>query len=227
MADVDWYGWHTTYDDPGSEPARRLDTVRRRLAEWLDHAPRPNGRRLRALSMCAGQGRDVIEVLRTHPRGREVQALLVELDARNVAQARSAAVTAGLSDVDVRQGDASQAAAYSDVVPVDLAVVCGVLGALSDADVARVVAAMPTLVAPGGTVVWTRNSVAPDLTPSIRGWFAEAGFRERSFDTEDGYRYSVGVHVLDGPAGEYDPSLHLFDFPGIRSPEKAARPATD
>ena len=73
----DWHAWHDAYDDPGSSLAQRLRVVQARIAATLDAAP-PGP--LRALSMCAGQGRDLIPVLASHPRGRDVTARLVELD---------------------------------------------------------------------------------------------------------------------------------------------------
>ena len=56
----DWYAWHSDYDQPESALARRLAEVRQRVADALDVAP-PGP--LRALSLCAGQGRDLIPVL--------------------------------------------------------------------------------------------------------------------------------------------------------------------
>src|SRR5262249_58569663 len=67
----DWRAWHGAYDDPGSSLARRLAVVRARIADTLDAAP-PGP--LRAVAMCAGQGRDLIPVLASHPRGPDVTA---------------------------------------------------------------------------------------------------------------------------------------------------------
>ncbi|WP_422734092.1 hypothetical protein ACN26Y_00875 [Micromonospora sp. WMMD558] len=83
----DWHAWHHDYGDPDSPLSRRLAEVRRRVADALDQAP-PGP--LRAISLCAGQGRDLIPVLAEHPRGSDVTARLVELDARNTEVARSA-----------------------------------------------------------------------------------------------------------------------------------------
>jgi hypothetical protein len=152
-----------------------------------------------------------------------VRVLLVELDERNVAVARAGAAQAGLEGVVAVQGDASLAASYADVVPVHLALVSGVLGNMTDDDVERLVGLLPTLLAPGGTVVWTRHTGAPDLTPAVRGWFAAAGFRELSFDTAEGYRFSVGVHVLEGPAAPYDEAARLFVFRGACTPDETVR----
>jgi hypothetical protein len=81
----DWVEWHRDYDDPGSPLSRRLELVQGHLCAELDHAP---GGDIRVISLCAGQGRDVIGVLAGHPRRGDVRARLVELDERNVAVAR-------------------------------------------------------------------------------------------------------------------------------------------
>lgn len=88
----DWYAWHDQYTDPASPLSRRLAEVRTHVGAALD-AARPGP--LRAVSLCAGQGRDLIPVLATHPRGGDVTARLVELDPRNVEVARAAVARAG------------------------------------------------------------------------------------------------------------------------------------
>src|SRR5690348_3356977 len=97
---MDWVAWHDGYDDPASPLRMRLDRVTWHLARVLDGAP-PGS--IQLLSLCAGQGRDVLEVLPDHPRRADVAALLVEADARNAALARQGAADAGLSAVRVRE----------------------------------------------------------------------------------------------------------------------------
>ena len=212
----DWLDWHSAYDDPHSRLARRLAAVRARVGELLDAAP-PGP--LRAVSVCAGQGRDLIGVLAGHPRGGDVRARLVELDRRNVGLARAAAAEAGLAGVEVIEGDAGMTDAYAGAVPADLVLVCGVFGNVSDADIARTVGALPGLVAAGGAVVWTRHRDEPDLVPAINGWFAEAGFAPVWLSEKDA-GYGVGVHRLVGPPGELPPGERLFTFVGrpVRRP---------
>jgi predicted RNA methylase len=108
MADAtggrDWYTWHTGYDASDSALARRLAAVQQRITATLDLAgPGP----LRVISLCAGQGRDLLDVLAVHPRRHDVTARLVELDPRNAALAGRAAEAAGLDSVEVRVGDAA------------------------------------------------------------------------------------------------------------------------
>jgi hypothetical protein len=88
VTERDWYAWHDDYDDPGTALARRLAAVQEQVRAALDEAePGP----LRAISLCAGQGRDLIGALAGHPRQHDVRARLVELDPRNADRARQAA----------------------------------------------------------------------------------------------------------------------------------------
>lgn len=61
---TDWLAWHTGHEDPSSPLSARLRSVQRHLADAIDQAP-PG--RVSLVSLCAGQGRDVIGVLPRHP----------------------------------------------------------------------------------------------------------------------------------------------------------------
>src|ERR1700726_1387473 len=129
MAQRDWQAWHASYDLPDSPLARRLEAVQACVREALGHAP-PGP--LRAVSMCAGQGRDLIGVLASHPRGRDVTARLVELDPRNAATAREAAAASGLPGVEVVTGDAPLTGSLPGLGPAGLVLACGVFGNIND-----------------------------------------------------------------------------------------------
>jgi hypothetical protein len=205
-----WVKWHTEYDVEGSSLARRLITVQRRLREALDAAP-PGP--IRLISICAGQGRDVLGVLIDHDRRGDVEARLIEVDPVLAADARAAARAAAI-EVDVVNGDASSTAAYVSVVPADVILICGVFGNISDTDIHRTILELPHLSAPAATVIWTRHHRAPDLTPSIRQWFAKAGYQEIAFDTEVGRWFSVGTHRLTATPQLFRRDRRLFRFRG-------------
>ena len=206
---TDWVGWHGDYDDPSTGLAQRLRAVQGQVADALEDAgPGP----LRVVSMCAGQGRDLLGVLAGHPRRGDVRARLVELDARNAATASAAAEAAGLDGVEVVIGDASETTAYDDAVPADLVLVCGVFGHASDDDIRRIVFHLPMLCASGATVIWTRGGFQSDLRPVIRGWFTEAGFEEIAFLTGDSGSWGVGANRLVAPPSPYQPGIRLFTF---------------
>ncbi|MEG3634353.1 class I SAM-dependent methyltransferase [Micromonospora palythoicola] len=206
----DWYAWHHHYEDPDSSLSRRLTEVRRRIGTALDEAPAGS---LRAVSLCAGQGRDLIPVLATHPRGGDVTALLVEQEPRNVELARAAVRQAGLSRVEVSCGDAADSDAYVGMVPADLVLACGIFGNISDADVRAVVGHCAWLCATGGTVVWTRGRWEPDLVPTICDWFVAEGFEQVSVSTP-AEGVGVGAHRLLGPPRQRPAGATMFEFVG-------------
>ena len=215
MVQRDWVEWHRDYDDPDSLLSRRGELVQGHLRAELDRAPAGN---LRLISLCAGQGRDVIGVLTGQPRRDAVCARLVELDERNVALARQAAQAAGLHGVEVLQADAGNSDACAGAVPAQIVVACGIFGNITDRDIEVTVAALPSLCAPHALALWTRHRSPPDMTPAIRSWFEEAGFREEAFDTSDDGFMSVGVHRLVGEPATLALGQRLFTFPGGTGP---------
>jgi hypothetical protein len=204
----DWHAWHDAYDDPGSSLARRLAVVRARIADTLDAAP-PGP--LRAVSMCAGQGRDLIPVLASHPRGPDVTARLVELDPALAATARRSAADAGLPGVDVVTGDASLTDAYAGQVPADLVLACGVFGNISESDIRRTVGCCAQLCATGGITLWTRKRTPPDLVPRICDWFGQEGF-ELNWLSDPAAGFGVGVHRFTARPRPLAAGLRMFSF---------------
>lgn len=210
MSDAkDWYDWHAPYADRGSPLSRRLRLIQHHIAAWLDERSDPS---LTVVSLCAGQGRDLLEVLASRPDAARVRSHLVEYDQRNVTAAQATIRTAGIPNVTVRHADAGDLATYAGAVPADLVLLAGVLGNISDADAQATISALPQLCAAGATLIWTRTRRAPDLTPAIRRWLAATGFVERAFHAPDDVLFSVGVHQLLGQPQPLDPHGRLFRF---------------
>jgi ubiquinone/menaquinone biosynthesis C-methylase UbiE len=219
--DSHWVRWHRTYEDPSSSLSMRLRAVQSMVRQALDAVPATHPEPIRIVSLCAGQGRDVIDVVKTHPRGPEVSALLVELDPALAAFARERAVAAGAGVAErirVVEGDASQCHWYADDVPADVVLVCGVFGNISAVDITRTIQAMRGFCVPGGHVVWTRHRLPPDATPGIRAEFAAAGFTELGFEAPQGTVMTIGLHRLDGETRPFDSDQVLFDFVGDGRP---------
>ena len=207
---ADWLEWHRAYDDPASRLARRLQVVTDHLARAMDERSGP----LRIISMCAGQGRDVIGVLTDHPRRDEVSALLVELDPRIAETAEAAARHAGLDRVRVMCADASLTDNYAGAAPADIVLACGIFGNISEDDIRRTIEHLPWLCAAGATVVWTRGRRpdAPDVPSDIRRWFGESGFEEVAFVAPDDVTFRVGVHRLRIAPRPLQRGVRLFRF---------------
>jgi hypothetical protein len=207
---TDWVDWHRPYDDPDSRLSRRLAIVQRRIVQALDTAAAGE---ITVISMCAGQGRDLLPVLAAHPRRSDVRALLVELDARNVAVARESLVRHALTGVELSCADAALTDNYADYVPADLILACGIFGNISLADIEHTVRALPMLAAPGATVIWTRyRRDDDDVTPDIRRWFDDAGFAEVAFDASGSETYSVGTNRLVREPRAFERGVRMFEF---------------
>lgn len=205
----DWHDWHSPYADDTSALSRRLRLVQRHIGDWLDERSESS---LRVVSVCAGQGSDLVGVLAGRSDAGRVRAELIEKDSRNVAVARESVAAAGLVGITVTCADAGDFAAYRAVVPADLVLLAGVLGNISDEDVRATITAMSRLCAPGATVIWTRTRRAPDLTPAVRGWFAGAGFAEHAFHAPPDVLFAVGVHRFHGQPESPPPSGRIFTF---------------
>lgn len=205
MTTRDWAAWHEKYDEPENPLIQRLRTVQHRLRDALDALP-PGP--IRVLSMCAGQGRDLLGVLADHPRAADVQARLVELDPDNVAKARASAAPT----VEVVMEDAGTSNAYDGIAPVDIALVCGVFGNIEDEDIRNTIEHLPMFLNPGGTVIWTRHRRDRDMPTTIRGWFTEYGFTEVAFDRPEGVYFTVGTNKLTAAAAPFRRDVRLFEF---------------
>lgn len=195
---TDWRAWHEHYDGPLQS---RLVAVQGVLTGWLDAAPTGT---LRITSACAGDGRDLGGVVPGHSRERDVEAVLVELDAELSDRASQSFPTI--------QGDAGRLSTYAGVPPADLLLLCGIFGNISDDDVQNTVANASRLCAPGATVVWTRHRREPDLTEAIRSWFTSAGWVESAFVSPGPDSWSVGVARLAVEPVPFEDEVRLFAF---------------
>ena len=194
----DWVRWHSAYDDGTSALSRRLEVVRRDLRRALAEAPADHDGTQRVVSMCAGDGRDILPVLAEQDDPHRIRALLVELDPTLSGRARSTARDLRLKGVEVRTTDAGTIDAYPEGVPAHIVLACGVFGNISFADARRTIDALPSLMTAGGFVIWTRGT-KDGLDPSIgiRESLRTSGFHEVSFTApaHDGFR--VGMSRLE------------------------------
>lgn len=204
-----WLRWHDGYGDPASGLSRRLMVVQHHLRNALATAP-PGP--ISVLSLCSGQGHDVLEVLREHPRRRDVRARLVELDQANARIARDAAAAIDGPSIEVVEADAGWTDASVGSAPADVLLLVGIFGNVPDNDIEQSVASVPMLCRVGGITIWTRSRRPPDLTSVIRGWFARVGCEELAFVAPEDALFSVGVERFVGEPAALRRGRRLFAF---------------
>lgn len=219
----EWIEWHKGYEE-GKPLAERLRVVRSLISDALDeYRPGP----IQVISMCAGDGRDLLGVIATHRRGTDVRARLVELDGELVASGMERASRDRIGEIEFVAVDASVTDAYVGAVPADLILICGVFGNIVDDDVFRTIEHLPELSAERARVIWTRGRFEPDLTPAIRRRFTDGGFSEVAFIPIAGTTMSVGVHQLASPPRPMRASMRLFTFlPREQRPSMVASHST-
>lgn len=204
----DYVTWHRAYDDPNSDLSRRLTVVQDHIRAALDATTG----RFRAVSACAGDGRDLLDVLAGRADADRVETTLIEVHAAIAAAARRRAIAAGLGGVAVRQTDAGTTDAYADAVPADLVLLVGIFGNVTDDDIRATVAALPQLCSPGATVVWSRSRADRDLGAQISRWCVEAGCAESDYTTWPDTTTAVGATRFTGRSQPLVPGRRLFTF---------------
>lgn len=207
LTEQSWYQWHAPYDALDTTQTERLGVVQEALLAYFDQAP---AGALRAVSVCAGQSRDLLPVLINHPRGAEVTATMLELDELNASFLHGALGSTRLSKVEVVVGDAGLSDAFLGLVPTDLLVMCGVFANIELADAERTVETLPSLCAPGGTVVWsTYGASYADLDAVLASF--ESGPFERVSLVRTG-EYAVASHRFTGATVALTPGMRIFRF---------------
>jgi Methyltransferase domain len=207
----DYLKWHEAYDDPSSDLSWRLGQAQAYIEDALDRVAEP----VVVLSLCAGDGRDLLQVLAERDDSSRVRATLIELHPDLAQRARAFAADADLTGVTVLTGDAGNTTAYAGSVPADLVIMMGIFGNISDDDVHRTIQTAPQMCRPGAILLWSRSTNGTDHNRSVRGWLADSGFTElnyQEFDQSEGERAALGSARYDGQLQSLIPGRQLFTF---------------
>ena len=212
---MDWHDWFKQYDRfPGLQA--RLQLVRREIAATLDECP-PGP--VQIVSVCAGDGRDLIGALQNHARRKDVLASLLDNHRESLDRGRAAAKTAGLErQLRFVLADATRAGNYSGIVPADLVILSGFLGHLRHEDVPGLIASLPMLCKTGGWVIWNRHLLIHDGSEQVcalRELLRQTKFEEVHFETTAADGFAVGRARFTGPVMPLDRNRVLFEFVGL------------
>lgn len=210
----DWFEWHDLYN---TEPKlqQRLQIVQEYIRSAIDAS---NPGIIRVVSLCAGDGRDLLSTLYSHPRAKDVYARLVELNPQLFERGRAAIESAGLSkQLEFINGDATDSSNYTGAVPAEIVIVCGIFGNLSDeAELKRLIGNLPFLSKKGSFIIWTRgHSNGVPHSETVRKVFRDADFEEVNFRLTLTGDMGVGIHRYHGEGLPLPKDQHLFVFSGL------------
>ena len=212
---MDWNAWYKQYENLPSLQAR-LRLVREQIVAALDACP-PGP--IQVVSICAGDGRDVIGAVQNHPRRNDVTAVLLDTHAESIARGQTLAEQAGLGrQLQFRESDAAFTGNYAGSVPADIVLLSGFLGHLRPGDVPGLIGSLPMFTRHGGWAVWSRHWVINEgstQVPAIRELFRRANYEEVQFASASPEGFAVGRSRFAGRSEPLDPARVLFQFVGV------------
>lgn len=205
----DYEEWLMGYDDPTSPVVWRLALVQQWLRSELDSRPGP----LTVVSACAGDGRDIIDVLAERDDADRVTVVLLEAHPGVADRARDRASRSGLDRVTVRTCDAADTANYVGAVPADIVLMVGMLGNMSHDDVFTTIRAAPQFCAPGASLIWSSGRDQDDINAEVRSAFGASAFKEIDYQASDRRAHpAVGILRYEGPEAPLIQGQRLFTF---------------
>lgn len=212
---MDWSEWYKQYDSFPSLQAR-LRIVQEQITAALNECP-PGP--VRIVSICAGDGRDLIGTLQNHPRRNDVTASLLDSDLDSVYRGKTAAVAAGLGgQLNFIHADAALAGNYAGAIPADLVILSGLLVHLRHENVPAFIRSLRMFCRTGGYVIWNRHFVlyqGHEQVRVIRKLFQQATFEEIHFETTALDGFAVSRVRFTGQVEPLDTTRVLFEFVGL------------
>jgi cyclopropane fatty-acyl-phospholipid synthase-like methyltransferase len=204
--------WHDAYDDPGSDLSRRLRVVQDHLRDRLDATEGP----IRVLSLCSGDGRDILGVLAERTDRDRVSGVLVELHEEVATRASQRIDELGLADrFEVKTADAGLTDSFVGAVPADIVLLMGIFGNIHPPQIKALIDTVPQLARPGALVLWSRGRSVPgggDLTSEVAGWVRGAGCTEIAITAPADAQFVVGAAEFRGATEPLRTGRELFTF---------------
>lgn len=205
-----WNGWpESAYRQAPYQ--QRLLAVQDHLAAALNAAPAGP---VNLISICAGDGRDVIGVLQSHSRRGDVTSWLVEQDGQSVADGFEHAARAGLQNsIHFVHGDATVYETYADIAPANVVLLCGVWGHVPISERPDLVRALAAVCRPTGSVVWTRGvSKGIRRLHEIQAQFAKPAWEQVRVSVVGNGHWAIATQRFNGPPAELPRRGQIFHF---------------
>jgi hypothetical protein len=217
---VDWFEWHRVYANPSSRASLRLVAVQRAIRQAIDELP-PGA--FHVLSLCSGQGHDIIGVLADHARRADADVTFVDADPRNIEHALTRAGEAGIDHVHGVVGDAGLSDSVAGVPRASLLLLVGMVAHLRPSDFVQLIGALPQICDEGAIVVWNRRPGAATAWSlrSARRAYRDAGFVDAGFTLPTSEVSRVSAERFVGVPAPLVPGRRWFTF--VATPRRPSR----
>jgi hypothetical protein len=189
----------------------RLAAVEQHVCDALDCAPAGE---IRVVSICAGDGRDLIDVVATHPRRGDVSAWLVEADRNSVEAGIASAKAIGLQDsFCFLRTDATKYETYQNIPRADILLLCGVWGHVPAEERDAVARACGALSRQGGSVIWTRGvRLGMERLDEISAHFRAPQWKQKSLTITSDRKWAVVTQSQMMTAASPPKDSRIFHF---------------
>lgn len=207
-----WDEWHKHYDHSSLLQAR-LQIVRGQISLAFNEC---DPGLIQAVSICAGDGRDLIHTTSNHPRRNDVRAFLIDKNEQSIARGKLAAEQVGLSQqFHFLKADARLSRSYIGIVPANIIILVGVLGHVRHKEIVRLVQNVPMLCKAGGWLIWAKKlkiHTNHNQVLSVRNLLQRSAFKEVQYEETGLDGFAVSRAQFIGPTTPLDPARRLFEF---------------
>jgi hypothetical protein len=211
---MDWAKWHDNYK---VSPAlkERLSIVRKHLSKCCISLPKGS---IKIISICSGDGRDLLGLMEYHPRKQDVSALLVENNEELVDTGRKSIHEAGFeTQLKLVLSDATLFSTYDNYCPANIVLFSGVFGNVRVEETPNIIRNLRSLCNTDSYIIWTRHCRVNNGLKHIefiRNQFTENDFEETYYEqTADG-TFIIGTNKFCGNKIDLSAETKLFDFVG-------------
>ncbi len=213
---MDWAEWHKRYESVPSLQ-ERLAVVCEEISLAISAT---RTKPVRILSICSGDGRDVILSTAASKLRKSISGVLIELNPDLVARGRSTIKEFSLQEeISFQCSDATKSETYRSIAPAHIVVLSGVFGNLKYEDVGLLIDSLRSLCEPKARVIWTRNlnefGDGETVVGGIKKLFANVNFTEASYTKTPSGVFAVGTHVYEGETLNLPARPVLFRFSGF------------
>jgi hypothetical protein len=209
----DWIRFHDLYETLPPLQAR-LKLVQAQIERAIEEAPSGP---VRVLSLCAGDGRDLLGALIDHARAADVAAALIDSNAELVARGEAAQSELALpASLRFLHADATLADTYLTLAPADLVIAAGVFGNLKLASMQQLVHSLRCLCKKDSKVVWTHKTTGMNSEARVAmlcEMLQQSDFRELTFTRTEPDGFVVATYAYVGDPLPLLAGIQLFEFP--------------